>query len=126
MPLSPASIKCTTFPSSKLMPPNKCIGFLFCTINLIKVAKSFFVSINFEYTKEVFLKAGAVLQVDNSSELEECLVSLIDSGDLRKELGDKANGRFAEIQIIEIPDDVEWEIDEYDGVETVREKNRSW
>lgn len=41
-------------------------------------------------------------------------------------LGDKANGGNAKLKVIEIPDDVEWEIDEYDGMETVREKHRSW
>lgn len=43
-----------------------------------------------------------------------------------EELGSKGNGRHAKLSVIEIPDDVEWEIDEYDGVETVREVHRSW
>ena len=43
-----------------------------------------------------------------------------------EELGDKADGRFAKLKIVEIPDDVDWEIDEYDGSETVEEKHRSW
>ena len=43
-----------------------------------------------------------------------------------KELGNKANGRYAELKIVEIPDGVEWEISEYDGLETVEEKHRSW
>ena len=37
-----------------------------------------------------------------------------------------ASGTHADIRIAEVPDDVEWEIDEYDGIETVREKHRSW
>jgi len=41
-------------------------------------------------------------------------------------LGSEANGRFAKLSIVEIPDDVEWEIDEYDGIEQVHEKHRSW
>ena len=41
-------------------------------------------------------------------------------------LGVAANGRCAHLKIVEIPDDVEWEIDEYDGVERVDEKHRSW
>lgn len=41
-------------------------------------------------------------------------------------LGDKASGCFAELKVVEIPDDVEWEIDEYDGVEWVAEKHRTW
>ena len=35
-------------------------------------------------------------------------------------LGDKANGRYAKLYIVEIPDDVtDWEIDEHDGLEDV-------
>lgn len=39
---------------------------------------------------------------------------------------DKASGELAEIKIVEIPDGVEWEIDEYGGIETIHEKHRSW
>jgi len=43
-----------------------------------------------------------------------------------KELGEKANGSCANLKIIEIPDDVDWEINEYDGFESIHEKHRSW
>lgn len=43
-----------------------------------------------------------------------------------EEMGEKANGGFAKLKVIEIPDDVDWEIDDYDGMETVEEKHRSW
>lgn len=43
-----------------------------------------------------------------------------------KELGESANARFAELEIIEIPDDVSWEISEYAGMECVAEKHRTW
>jgi len=43
-----------------------------------------------------------------------------------EELGEKANGRFGQIEIVEIPDDIEWEIDDYDGVETIHGAHRSW
>ena len=43
-----------------------------------------------------------------------------------KELGKKANGACAELKIVKIPDGVEWEIDEYDGLETIDEKHSSW
>lgn len=43
-----------------------------------------------------------------------------------EELGDSASGRFARLEIVDIPEDVEWEIEEYDGMETVREVSRSW
>jgi len=43
-----------------------------------------------------------------------------------EELGVKASGISAKLKVVEIPDDIEWEIDDYDGMETIREKHRSW
>lgn len=43
-----------------------------------------------------------------------------------EELGEKANGRCAEIKIVEIPDGVDYQIEEYDGNEHVAEKHRTW
>jgi hypothetical protein len=42
------------------------------------------------------------------------------------ELGDAANGQYAKLRIIEIPDDVDWEIAENDGFEWVAERHRIW
>jgi hypothetical protein len=41
-------------------------------------------------------------------------------------LGDIASGSLAELKVVEIPDDVKWEIDDYDGVETIHEVHRVW
>ena len=43
-----------------------------------------------------------------------------------EELGDAANGRCAALRVVEIPDDADWEISEYDGSEWVAEKHRTW
>ena len=43
-----------------------------------------------------------------------------------EELGEKANGRFADLQVVEIPDGMEYTIDDYDGVETLHESVRVW
>lgn len=43
-----------------------------------------------------------------------------------EKLGDNANGYFSNLKVVEIPDDIEWEIDDYDGLETIHEKHRSW
>lgn len=43
-----------------------------------------------------------------------------------EEMGEAANGRHAELRIVDVPDGVEWEIDEYDGNEHVAEKHRTW
>ena len=39
---------------------------------------------------------------------------------------EKASGRFSKIKIIEIPNDVDYEIEEYDGNEWISEKHRTW
>ena len=44
-----------------------------------------------------------------------------------EEVGEKeSSGRFGEIRIIEIPDNIEYEIDDYDGIESIHECHRSW
>ncbi len=43
-----------------------------------------------------------------------------------EELEEKANGRYSRLKIVDIPEDVDWEIHDYDGVETVRERAREW
>ena len=43
-----------------------------------------------------------------------------------EEMGKEANGFCAELKVIEIPDDVEWEVEEYDGLEWIAEKHRTW
>lgn len=43
-----------------------------------------------------------------------------------EKLGKKANGLSAELKVIEIPDDIEWKITDYDGVEQVEENHRIW
>ena len=43
-----------------------------------------------------------------------------------EQLGEDAADRFAELKVVEIPDDVEWQIEEYDGNEWIAEKHRTW
>lgn len=43
-----------------------------------------------------------------------------------EELGKVANGAYAKLEIVEIPDGIEWHLDEYDGIESVHENHRSW
>lgn len=38
----------------------------------------------------------------------------------------KCSGEYSALKLIEIPDDVEYEIAEYDGMERVEEIHRSW
>ena len=41
-------------------------------------------------------------------------------------MGGAANGRYAKLKIVDIPDDVNWCIEEYDGQEWVAERHRTW
>jgi hypothetical protein len=43
-----------------------------------------------------------------------------------EKLGDRASGSCSRLKVVEIPDDIEWEISEYDGLESVEEAHRSW
>lgn len=43
-----------------------------------------------------------------------------------EELGEKTNGSFAELAIVEIPDGVSWKICEYDENEHIAETHRTW
>jgi hypothetical protein len=41
-------------------------------------------------------------------------------------LGDKAGYEYSKLKIAEVPDGVEWQIEEYDGNEWVSEKHKTW
>jgi hypothetical protein len=43
-----------------------------------------------------------------------------------EEMGEKADGDCAQLKVVEIPDGIEWEIDEYDGTERIAESHRTW
>lgn len=64
-------------------------------------------------------KKGYVLEY----EIERTNLALVQ---VVKELGKEANGRCAELKIVEIPDGIKFEIEEYDGVEWISEEHRTW
>jgi len=44
-----------------------------------------------------------------------------------EELGSgRASGGCSALEVVDIPDDIEYEIDDYDGIESVHEAHRSW
>lgn len=65
-------------------------------------------------------KAKEILGIDNSFDEYQ-----IDRNDPKlievvETLGDEANGRYARLRVVNIPDDAtDWELDEYDGAEEV-------
>lgn len=60
------------------------------------------------------------LCLDESHREDPVLIEVVE------ELGKKANGPFAELVVVDIPDGMEYEIDDYDGVETLHEKVKKW
>lgn len=43
-----------------------------------------------------------------------------------EELGKKASGAYGDLVVVEIPNDMDYVIDDYDGIETLHEKVRVW
>ncbi len=43
-----------------------------------------------------------------------------------EDMGTKADGTFAALKVVEVPDDVNWYVEEYDGREWVAERHRTW
>ena len=41
-------------------------------------------------------------------------------------LGEKANDSFSKLKVVDIPDEVEWVLQEVDGAEWIAEKHRTW
>jgi len=69
---------------------------------------------NWKYSQQIWY------QGDNLTRNDPILVQVVE------EMGDKAWGRYAKLAIVEIPDDVQWIIEENDGIEWVAEKHRTW
>jgi hypothetical protein len=43
-----------------------------------------------------------------------------------EQLGDRASGMYAQLAVVEIPDDVKWTFQDYDGIEWIAEEHRTW
>ena len=65
-------------------------------------------------------KGGDLLSPRNINRDDSVLVQLVE------EMGGEVNDRCGKLEIVKIPDDVEWEIEEYDGLEWIAEKHRTW
>ena len=71
--------------------------------------------------KRDFTKFNAVyLSYYNMERNDPALIQVIE------EMGSAASGQFSELHIVNIPDDVKWEIQEYDGCEHIAEVHRTW
>ncbi len=43
-----------------------------------------------------------------------------------EELKERANGTFAKLKVVDVPDDIKWQIEEYDGMEWIAESHETW
>ena len=85
-------------------------------------------STTFGYLKESFYRKGHAgddkYYLSDYSYIEnrvdEDLVAVVET------LGSAANGPCASLKIVEIPEEVNWYIEEYDGREHVAERHRTW
>ncbi len=50
----------------------------------------------------------------------------IDLVNIVSEMGEKSWGNHSKLEIVEIPDYVDFEIQDYDGIEWIAEKHRKW
>jgi hypothetical protein len=73
-----------------------------------------------KYEDMTSIDREGLFSIDMIDRTDKYLIQVIE------ELGEEADGTFASLKIVEIPDDVDWVIQEYDGVEWVAERHRTW
>lgn len=73
---------------------------------------------NIEITDENYDKYH--LYLDEAHREDPILIEVVE------ELGEKASGPFGDLKVVEIPDDLDYVIDEYDGIETLHQKVEEW
>jgi hypothetical protein len=85
-------------------------------------------SINLVSKDEYGLKHYYVDFIDNDNYFSDSDIPRSDPALVQvvEELGHDADGQFANLKIIEVPDSVKWHISEYDGSEHVAENHRTW
>lgn len=78
----------------------------------------------FSVTEDVYKELGIPWDDYGFIELERNdprLIAAVEKVGLKE-----SSGEVACLEIVDIPDGIEYEIDDYDGVEVVHEKHRSW
>lgn len=72
-------------------------------------------SLSEEAVQYILDKHNKAMNVYDADRSDPALIDAVET------LGKKANGGNAELKIVEVPDDVKWHIEEYDGKEWVAE-----
>jgi len=73
-----------------------------------------------DYDHSYWIGGGDYLYAGDLDRNDPVLIQCIET------LGESVNGIHSDIKIVEIPSDVDWYIDNYDGVEWVAERHRTW
>ena len=61
-----------------------------------------------------------LLNLDEKFREDKTLIEVVE------ELGEKASAFYSNLKIVEIPDDLDYVIDNYDGIETLHQKVQEW
>jgi hypothetical protein len=72
------------------------------------------------FGQEIKLDSGDAWYDSQIERDDPILVTLV------KEMGEAVNNEFANLRVVKVPGDVEWQIEEYDGLEWVSEQHRTW
>jgi hypothetical protein len=72
------------------------------------------------FGQEIKLTSGDAWYDRDIARDDSVLVALV------RELGEAVNSEFANLRVVKVPGDVEWAIEEYDGLEWVAEQHRTW
>lgn len=62
----------------------------------------------------------AFLYLDDRYREDKTLIDIVEK------LGEEANGIWSKLVVVEIPDDLDYVIDNYDGIETLHQKVQEW
>lgn len=87
-------------------------------LNIIVVKDEYIKGLNHYYLDEK--KDGNYFSDRDIQRNDSALIEVVN------ELGEKADGSFSKLKIVEIPDDMKWEIEEYDGKEHISEIRRKF
>lgn len=69
----------------------------------------------------LLVKDGTLYSYDRSNRTDSTLIALIEEWG-----NERVNGKYASLKVVEIPDGTRYEIDDYDGMESVEEVHASW
>jgi hypothetical protein len=74
----------------------------------------------FEISKRKGIEIDFILHHFDMNRNDTDLIAVIE------EMGQRAAAKSCTLEIVEIPNGVDWQIEEYDGMEWIAEKHRRW